>query len=146
MLYRSQSLSVRAAFALAVALVAGASSASAAVQAREPQGGEEQAEEPRRRGGVLGPRRTGEAAPEPPPPPAAPAAVPAEGEPRIGVATGAGVLTGRPTVRPPRVLTAPVIDGRLDDDVWRDAALLTEFYQRQPLDGAPPPEAPEVYI
>jgi len=46
-----------------------------------------------------------------------------------------GLVTGRPTVRPTRTDTPPVIDGRLDDEVWRSAALITEFVQQAPLDG-----------
>ena len=66
--------------------------------------------------------------------------------PRLGVAARAGALTGRPSVRPVRARSAPAIDGRLDDAVWRDAARVTEFVQRQPLDGAPATEPTEVYI
>ncbi len=66
--------------------------------------------------------------------------------PRLGVASEAGVLTGRPTVRPPRIQQAPAIDGRLDDAAWRSAAAITEFVQRRPLDGAPATEATEVYL
>lgn len=52
----------------------------------------------------------------------------------------------RPVVMPPRTEEPPVIDGKLDDGVWRTAAKLTEFTQQQPLDGAPASEATEVYI
>ena len=109
----------------------------------------------RRRGGALGPRRPGPT----PPPPAEPVEAEAlspgdvtggivldEGEPRLGVAAGAGVLTGRPTVRPPVVAAPPDIDGRLDDEAWADAAHITEFVQLSPLDGAPSTEATEVFI
>ena len=58
----------------------------------------------------------------------------------------AGLVTGRPTVRPTRTDTPPVIDGRLDDEVWRSAALITEFVQQAPLDGAPATEETEVYV
>ena len=64
----------------------------------------------------------------------------------VGVAADAGTLTGRPSVRPARVQSAPAIDGRLDDEVWREAARVTQFVQVQPLDGAPATEATEVYI
>ena len=63
-----------------------------------------------------------------------------------GFAVGAGVLTGRPTISPPRIHEAPTLDGRLDDLAWQDAAVITEFVQRQPLDGAPATEATEVYV
>ena len=135
---------IACALALALALVA--VRPDGAVHAQEPPADEQQTDEPPRRGGVLGPRAPGEAAAEPPPAPDPPAGTPESSGPLVGVATGAGVLTGRPTVRPPRILQAPVIDGRLDDAVWRDAAYLDEFVQRQPLDGAPATEATEVYI
>ena len=57
-----------------------------------------------------------------------------------------GLIPGRPTVRPTRTDTAPEIDGRLDDEVWRTAALITEFTQQSPLDGAPATEETEVYV
>ncbi len=57
-----------------------------------------------------------------------------------------GLLPGRPTVRPPRTDTAPDIDGRLDDVIWRSAAKITEFTQESPLEGAPATEDTEVYI
>ena len=59
---------------------------------------------------------------------------------------GYGALTGRPRVRPVRTDTQPNIDGRLDDDVWRTASMLSEFVQQSPLDGAPATEQTEAYI
>ena len=38
----------------------------------------------------------------------------------------------------------PVIDGLLDDEVWRVAEPVTDFRQRNPVDGAAPSEATEV--
>ena len=67
-------------------------------------------------------------------------------EPRLGLATEAGVLTGRPTVRPPRSQTRPAIDGRLDDAIWRTAARITEFVQQNPVEGAPATEDTDVYV
>ena len=58
----------------------------------------------------------------------------------------AGVLTGRVTVRPRRTTTPPTVDGLLDDAVWSNAARITEFVQRQPVDGAPASEDTEVYL
>ena len=109
----------------------------------------------RRRGGALGPRR-----PVPTPPaeaepvgaePLSPGDVTGgialdDGAERFGIAAGAGVLTGRPTVRPPVVDEPPDIDGRLDDAAWAAAAHITEFVQISPLDGAPGSEATEVFI
>ena len=89
---------------------------------------------------------------------ATPATAPAQqSAPESGpdrVAPGAAVETNRatsapttrPTVRPARTDEPPAIDGRLDDAVWQTAAKLTEFYQQQPLDGAPASEQSEVYI
>ena len=62
------------------------------------------------------------------------------------MAGNAGALAGRVTVRPVRTATPPNIDGRIDDAVWRDAARITDFVQRQPTDGAPATEATDVYI
>ena len=66
--------------------------------------------------------------------------------PQLGAAGEAGALTGRVSVRPTLTSAPPLVDGRLDDAVWEDAALITEFVQRQPLDGAPASESTEVYI
>ncbi|MBC7895373.1 MAG: carbohydrate binding family 9 domain-containing protein [Cytophagaceae bacterium] len=42
--------------------------------------------------------------------------------------------------------TPPVIDGRLDDAVWRDAQLFTDFVQREPVEGNPVSERTEVRV
>ena len=62
------------------------------------------------------------------------------------MAGNAGALAGRVTVRPVRTQTPPNIDGRIDDAVWRNAARITDFVQRQPTDGAPATEATDVYV
>ncbi len=59
---------------------------------------------------------------------------------------GYGALAGRPRIRVPRTATPPEIDGRLDDPVWRTAAMLSDFVQQAPLDGAPATEQTEIYI
>ena len=109
----------------------------------------------RRRGGALGPRRRPDVPPAEPEPleaePVAPADVTGgiaidDGAAQFGVAAGAGVLTGRPTVRPPVVDVPPNVDGRLDDEAWAAAVHITEFVQLSPLDGAPGTEATDVYI
>ena len=64
----------------------------------------------------------------------------------LGIASGAGILTGRPSVRPERTTTAPRIDGTLDDPVWERATRIADFVQQRPLDGAPATEDTEVYI
>ena len=76
---------------------------------------------------------------------AAPPAVP-EAQIATGTAVDAGVLTGRPTVRPPRLADPPVIDGRLDEALWRDAAHITELVQRRPFDGIPASEPSDIYL
>ena len=109
----------------------------------------------RRRGGVLGPRRRPDVPPAEPEPleaePVAPADVTGgiaidDGAAQFGVAAGVGVLTGRPTVRPPVVDEPPNVDGRLDDEAWAAAVHITEFVQLSPLDGAPGTEATDVFI
>lgn len=47
---------------------------------------------------------------------------------------------------PGRLLTPPVIDGRLDDEVWADATRLTQFHQIQPGDNLEPSQQTEVRI
>lgn len=39
-----------------------------------------------------------------------------------------------------RTDSAPVIDGRLDDEVWQNAASIDDFHQTAPMDGASPTE------
>ncbi len=57
-----------------------------------------------------------------------------------------GVSSAGPTVRAVRTTDAPTIDGRLDDAVWRDAVLITDFVQSNPVEGAAPTESTEVRI
>ena len=56
-------------------------------------------------------------------------------------ATGA-----RPTLTAVRTMQAPNIDGRLDDAIWRTAALIDTFVQEEPLEGAPATEKTEVRV
>lgn len=49
-------------------------------------------------------------------------------------------------VRIPRVDTAPVIDGKMDDRVWRQAAVFKDFYQISPGDNIAPSLQTEVYM
>mgnify|MGYP001430039234 FL=1 len=48
--------------------------------------------------------------------------------------------------RTARIATAPQVDGRLDEAVWREAQPLTDFVQRDPSEGAPSTERTEVRI
>ena len=45
-----------------------------------------------------------------------------------------------------RTDTPPVIDGRLDDAVWAGAAVVDDFHQSQPIEGAEPTERTEIYL
>ena len=45
-----------------------------------------------------------------------------------------------------RTASAPVIDGRLDDEAWKNAALVDDFHQTSPTDGATPSEATVVRV
>lgn len=45
-----------------------------------------------------------------------------------------------------RTTSPPVIDGRLDDEVWASAARVDDFHQTDPQDGAPPTEATIVRV
>lgn len=49
-------------------------------------------------------------------------------------------------VRIPRFDKPPVIDGKLDDEVWQHAAVLKDFYQIKPGDNTPPSHPTEVLI
>ena len=64
----------------------------------------------------------------------------------LGIASEAGILTGRPRVSAIRASVPPRVDGRLDDAIWQDATRITEFVQQQPRDGAPASEQTEVYV
>jgi hypothetical protein len=46
----------------------------------------------------------------------------------------------------PRLEKPPVIDGKLDEDVWKHAALLKDFYQISPGDNISPSQPTEVYL
>ena len=53
---------------------------------------------------------------------------------------------GKLAVRVPRMEVEPVIDGKLDEDVWGQAALLTGFSQFSPTDGVPAADSTEVLV
>jgi hypothetical protein len=46
----------------------------------------------------------------------------------------------------PRFESAPVIDGKLDEEVWKSAAVLGDFYQIQPGDNIAPSKQTEVLV
>jgi hypothetical protein len=45
-----------------------------------------------------------------------------------------------------RADSAPIIDGRLDDDVWKNAAAIDDFHQTSPSDGGTPTESTVVWV
>ena len=53
---------------------------------------------------------------------------------------------GQLSVAIPRFESDVTVDGRLDEPVWRDAALLTGFSLYQPADGRPAPDSTEVRV
>jgi hypothetical protein len=64
-------------------------------------------------------------------------------------ATQPAVYNGRAgdiNVAAPKVEAAVVIDGRLDEPAWANAALLTGFSLYQPADGRPAPDSTEVRV
>ena len=40
--------------------------------------------------------------------------------------------------------TSPALDGRLDDAAWREARWISDFVQKQPVEGGAPTERTEV--
>ena len=55
-------------------------------------------------------------------------------------------VIGQKQIRAVRVETPPVIDGRLDDAVWQQANVITDFHQIRPGNQTEPSERTEVYI
>jgi len=49
-------------------------------------------------------------------------------------------------VRIPRFDRPPIIDGKLDEDIWQQSAVLKDFYQTSPGDNTAPSHATEVYL
>ena len=59
---------------------------------------------------------------------------------------GRADTAARPSLTAVRAAQPPVIDGRLDDAVWRTAALIDTFVQEEPVEGAPATEKTEVRV
>ena len=55
-------------------------------------------------------------------------------------------IAGKTTVAVPRLSGAVVIDGVLDEPMWKDAALLTGFSEYAPVDGRPATDSTQVLI
>ncbi len=67
--------------------------------------------------------------------------------PSVVEAQVTGQENGRPVASVFRIdANAPVIDGRLDDAVWAGAEPITDFFQREPVEGEPISERTEVRI
>ena len=75
-----------------------------------------------------------------------PRATEAPPAPAPGTAVSAGILAGRVVVTAGRADEVPLIDGQLDDAIWQRATRITEFVQRNPIEGAPATEDTEVYV
>ena len=46
----------------------------------------------------------------------------------------------------PKTATAPVIDGHVDEEVWKQAAVFKDFYQTGPGYNTPPSRPTEAYV
>jgi hypothetical protein len=67
--------------------------------------------------------------------------------PEFAAAQGSVAATApAKVVRVTRVASPPAVDGRLDDEVWRQAEPITDFHQIRPGDGTAPSERTEVYL
>lgn len=66
--------------------------------------------------------------------------------------SAAPLVVGAQSTAPGRVATAarvderPVIDGKVDEDIWRNAEVITGFIQAEPVEGRPATERTEVFI
>jgi hypothetical protein len=69
-----------------------------------------------------------------------------ESTPSRGTPPRAEAAGARPTLTALRAAQAPVIDGRLDDVLWRTAALIDTLVQEEPIEGAPATEKTEVRV
>ncbi|MBI2970783.1 MAG: carbohydrate binding family 9 domain-containing protein, partial [Gammaproteobacteria bacterium] len=57
-----------------------------------------------------------------------------------------GPLQAEPLQSIPALDTPPDIDGILDDEAWKQAAVISDFTQVEPVEGAAPSERTEVYL
>ncbi|HEY0512850.1 MAG TPA: DUF5916 domain-containing protein [Thermoanaerobaculia bacterium] len=60
--------------------------------------------------------------------------------------TAPGPQPGEYVVEPAHFSVAPQIDGRLDEPVWQQAAVMKNFTQYEPEEGKPPTQATEVRV
>ena len=54
--------------------------------------------------------------------------------------------SGQTAVRPPRAPAEIVVDGVLDEPIWKRAAILTGFSQFSPQDGIPASDSTQVLV
>ena len=68
--------------------------------------------------------------------------------PAVPVVRGAIVLPAEKAspVRIPRFESAPIVDGKLDEEVWKSAVVLRDFYQIRPGDNIAPSQPTEVLV
>lgn len=59
---------------------------------------------------------------------------------------GLSFAPAQPFVKAVRISTPPEIDGYVNEAVWNEAFLVNEFYQREPVEGAPVSERTEMLI
>ncbi len=57
-----------------------------------------------------------------------------------------GLLFSQKTIGVQKTEIPPVINGRVDDDCWKSASSISEFFQREPAEGEPMTEKTEVFI
>ncbi len=55
-------------------------------------------------------------------------------------------LLAQPEIKAVFIKNAPVIDGKLDDEVWKNASVIDDLYQREPNQGMPGSEKSEFYF
>lgn len=70
------------------------------------------------------------------------------GSPAANVRSGAVSLPPekREPMRIPKAVSSPVIDGRVDDEMWKQAAVFKDFYQTYPGNNTPPSKPTEFYM
>src|SRR5690242_5781568 len=83
-----------------------------------------------------------------PPPTATPTPVQTASNTKLTAAKGSFVVPPEKAnpVTVPKFDKPPVIDGKLDDEVWKTAAVLKDFYQIQPGDNVAPSKPTEVLL
>ena len=54
--------------------------------------------------------------------------------------------TGRKHIDIPRTVSAPVLDGRLDEEAWKSAVRIDDMHQFLPIDHGEPSERSEFYL